>query len=191
LYKTQDESKLLTGLINGKIKIWEVKIDIKKMDFQLEFSKEFIAHSDAVTCINIVEKLNIIITGGEDGCVYIRNYYDLKIITVINPELKITSHDLNLKILDINVSEFDLIYIKCYYQDEIFLYGYNLNGLKFGCLKSAVNQLYFTPTGKLIISEYFSKEISIYHPVTFKLVIRFIFLIKLFFSINRKESFII
>jgi len=141
------------------------------MDFKIEYIKEFIAHADAVTCILINEALNIIITGGEDGYVYIRNYYDLKILTVIKPEIEINTYNLNMKILDVKISEYDLLYVNCYIQDEMFLYGYNINGLKFGVLRKAINQFEFTPTGKLIINEYFSKELAIYHPITFKLVI--------------------
>lgn len=156
--------------MNGKIIIWEVSIDLKKIEFNLKFSREFLAHYEAVTSIQLNEKWNLIITGGEDGFVYIRNYYDLKIITVIKPEVKINSNNNNLKILDIYVSDYDLLYINCFLQDEMYLFGYNLNGLNFGSMKCAVNQMHFSPSGKLIISEYFSKELAVYHPVTFKLV---------------------
>jgi len=140
------------------------------MEFNFKFLKEFIAHSEAVTSININVKWNIILTGGEDGFVYIRNYFDLKIITVIKPEYNVNSINVNMKILDLNVSDFDLLYVNCYFQDEMFLFGYNLNGLSFGYMKCAVNQLQFSPSGKLIVSEYFSKELTLYHPVSFKLV---------------------
>ncbi len=141
------------------------------MEFIIEYLKEFTAHSEAITCICINEALNIIITGGEDGYVYIRNYYDLKILTVIKPEINNTSNKIKMKILDIKISEYDLVYVNCFIQDEMFLFGYNLNGLKFGTFKAAINQFEFTPTGKLMVNEYFSKELKIYHPVTFKLVI--------------------
>ena len=128
------------------------------------------AHAEAVTCIIINEKWNIIISGGEDGFVYIRNYYDLKIITVIKPEFKVNANNVNMKIIDLYISDYNLLYVNCYFQDEFYLFGYNLNGLSFGNIKCAVNQIEFSPTGKLIISEYFSKELAVYHPVSFKLV---------------------
>ncbi len=140
------------------------------MQFNIKYSKEFIAHSEAVTCLITNETWNIIITGGEDGFVYVRNYYDLKIITVIKPELKVNSINVNMKIIDLYVSDYDLLYVICYFQDEMYLFGYNLNGLSFGFIKCAVNQMEFSPTGKLLISEYFSKELAVYHPVTLKLV---------------------
>lgn len=145
------------------------------MEFKIKFIKEFLAHSEAVTSIVINEKWNIIITGGEDGFVYIRNFYDLKIITVIKPEFRVNSINVNMKIVDLYISDFDFLYVNCYFQDEIYLFGYNLNGLSFGYMKCAVNHLEFSPTGKLIISEYFSKEMAVYHPITFKLVNKKIF----------------
>ena len=52
----------------------------------------------------------------------------------------------------------------------MYIFGYNLNGLNFGVFKGFVNQFEFTPAGKIIISEFFSTSINIYHPTSFKIV---------------------
>lgn len=132
--------------------------------------REFIAHFDCVTCICLIERLNIIISGGEDGSIYIRNLYDLKLITYIKPEQE-RFFRTECKILDIKISNYDLLYIQIFSHDEIYLIGYNLNGLNFGILKRPVNCYEFTPAGNLIISEYFSEDLFLYHPITFKMVI--------------------
>ena len=72
--------------------------------------------------------------------------------------------------MDIKISNYDLLYIQIFSNDEIYLLGYNLNGLNFGVLKRPVNNFEITPAGNLVISEYFSEDLYLYHPITFKFV---------------------
>ena len=97
------ENFFLTGLFNGKLIKWQY-------DHQKKDPKEIhsiFAHEDAITVIEFYERLNIIITGGEDHYVYIRKAETFELLTVIKTEYwKIPYF--------IRISEYNLIYVMSY-----------------------------------------------------------------------------
>lgn len=126
------------------------------------------AHEDAVNCILINNKLNIFLSGGEDGNVFIRNLHDFELMNWITPKYDKTNQDKLIKIIDIKISPYDLLYITGFYKDEFILFGYSLNGYSFCQYTGLINNIDFTNSGKLILGKYNSNKLSILDPINFK-----------------------
>jgi len=85
-----------TGLDNGKI--LEFKLEdfdiyanngiINLNELQIKLFRSYIAHKKRVSGIYYSELLGLIISSGDDRKIFIRKYYDLSLLTVINIEQK-------------------------------------------------------------------------------------------------------
>jgi hypothetical protein len=149
LEKSKNDTKLYIGQANGMIIVWNMFFDLKTPNIKLQILKKFIAHELSVNCILINEKLNILISGGDDGYVYVRNLYDLEILTCIQPNIHTNSYQIN--IVDLRVSEFDFLYVTSVMKDRHVLFAYTLNGLLFSYLEGYFAGIDFTRSGKLIL----------------------------------------
>ena len=89
-------NNFLTGHIDGKINEWKIIINNKEEgsnyinleDIIIENKREYIAHKNSVNGIYYSSLLDLIISSGDDK-IYIRKYYDLSLISIINAENKI------------------------------------------------------------------------------------------------------
>ena len=168
---------IYTGLKNGKLIEWYIKPklnDYKKLN--INEKKNCHCHKGEITCIELYQNQNIIITGGEDKMIFIRKTYDFELLTIINllylycnPNF---GKNLNIVPTLIKVSELNYIYILIYnYETEkSFIRGYNLNGLFFG--QSEENDfmnICFTKNGSLLTSFYNQDKIVVLNCNDFKL----------------------
>lgn len=64
LLKTNDETILYTGHINGKLSIWSL-IFQQNSTLSLSLKKEFVNHDDAINCILHYERLGLLVTGSD------------------------------------------------------------------------------------------------------------------------------
>ena len=158
-----------TGLKNGKVIEWYIKhslddygkINIKELN-------SFHCHKGEITCFEIYENQNILITGGEDKMLFIRKTYDFELLTAINLVYCYMNPIINQKIniipTLIKVSDLNCIYVLLYNYDtgKSFIRGYNVNGLFF---KQSEENYYmnicFTKNCNLLVSYYDKKEIDI------------------------------
>jgi hypothetical protein len=97
----------------------------------------------------------------------VRNLYDYELLTCIKP----VKTDIKDKIVDLKINSYELLYIITYStRENTIIYGYTLNGLHFNTLTGNINNLEFTPSGKLILGYYDSNKICICDPVTNKVL---------------------
>ena len=160
---------IYTGLKNGKLIEWAI-IPIMNDYGKINISekKDCICHEGEITCIELYERQNIIITGGKDKMIFIRKTYDFELLTVINLLYSygnpIVSKKLNIVPTMIKVSELNCIYIMLYnYETEkSYIRGYNLNGLFFAQSKeNDFMNICFTKNGSLLTSYYNKEKIEI------------------------------
>ncbi|MCQ2815963.1 MAG: PH and BEACH domain-containing protein [archaeon] len=157
-----NERQFLVGLNNGLLIEYHLKENIKKDKFILTRKRSVFAHKKAISIIEIVEKLGVIITAGEDGYIYIRKIFDFELLTVI--KLKP-----NLKCQKIKVSNNNLLY--ALFLDEkrlddrqlkteeklsldqgpYCIYCYTLSGMNISCSDYGYfNNFEFTSIGNII-----------------------------------------
>jgi len=165
----EDIEVIYTGLKNGKLIEWHImhilnserKIKVKEI-------KNFYFHRGEITCIEIYQNQNVLITGGEDKKIFIRKIYDFELLTAIDLTYcymnDIISRNIDIIPTLIKVSELNCIYVLLYNKDtgKSFIRGYNLNGLFF---KQSVEDYFmnicFTKNYNLLVSYYNHKEIKI------------------------------
>lgn len=121
------------------------------------------AHENCVNCICINETFNIIVTGGEDGMLYVRNLYDLELLTSI--KVKINNEDKAYSIIDIKISNASYLYVSVFVKDKYILLGYTVNGVNFSKTSMLFNNFEFTNTGKLVVGRYTVNKIVILDPI--------------------------
>ena len=163
------ENNFCTGLQNGKI--FEFKLtnfeqllsnnssgNINLNELKIDLVRSYIGHKDKVNGIYYSDLLGLIISSGEDRKIYIRKYYDLTLLTMINIENKFC--------IDIKISHYYL-YILLY--DEIkknhVVKVYSVNGLVVGKTENnLINNICFDKNGNLMIGYAIDKKIDIYNP---------------------------
>ncbi len=147
---------------NGKIIVWQIEY---KGSLDLNPVYEFFAHEDAVNCIHINERLNVLVTGGEDGGIFVRNLYDYEILTYIKP----ASTSI---VVDIKISELDYIYSTIWINSEsqFRVLGYNLNGQCFTKTSGLISNLDFTKKGIPMIGYYNNNKIIFANPINLQKV---------------------
>ena len=145
---SENDSIFYTGLKNGKLIEWKLKIieitnsNNKKntkllSTFIIKEKKHVYAHKSSITAIEINNNKNIIATAGEDKFIYIRKIYDFELLTQID----LTYSFGNPIVLKnpyvfptlIRISELNCIYVLLYnYKTQkTVIRGYTLNGLFF------------------------------------------------------------
>ena len=164
-----EENKFFTGLQNGKI--FEFKLtnleqlqsnnssgNINLNELQIDLVRSYLGHRDKVNGIYYSELLGLIISSGADRKIYIRKYYDLTLLTMINIENKFC--------IDIKINHYYL-YILLY--DEIkkshVVKVYSVNGLVVAKTEyNMINNIDFDKNGNLMIGYAKEKKIEIYNP---------------------------
>ena len=166
--KSQDYN-FFAGLQNGKI--FEFKLtnfeqlqsanssgNINLNDLQVDLVRRYIAHNDKVNGIYYSELLGLIISSGADRKIYIRKYYDLTLLTMINID--------NQFCIDIKINH-NYLYTLLY--DEIkkshSVKVYSVNGLVVAETQhNIINNITFDKNGNLMIGYAIEKKISVYNP---------------------------
>jgi len=164
------DTMFFTGHFNGKIILWELPSNDKEKEKEITINDfnnikvlyNFIAHKKRVSNIVYCEKLEIIISCGDDKIIYIRKYYDLSLLSMININNRIC--------IDIKVEHY---YIYLLLFDEVkqkyIIEIYSLNGILVG--KSDydyINNFNFDKDGNLLIGYYKKNYIDIYEPSLMK-----------------------
>ena len=164
-----EENKFFTGLQNGKI--FEFKLtnleqlqsnnssgNINLNELQIDLVRSYLGHRDKVNGIYYSELLGLIISSGADRKIYIRKYYDLTLLTMIDVDDKFC--------IDIKINHYYL-YILLY--DEIkkshIVKVYSVNGLVVAKTEhNMINNITFDKNGNLMIGYAKEKKIEIYNP---------------------------
>ena len=159
-----NDNSFLTGHFNGKIILWEIPMSNNEKELSInDFNKitvknNFIGHKNRVNNILYDQKLDVLISCGDDKKIFIRKYYDLTILTMIDISENIC--------IDIKLEHY---YIYLLLFDEIkrkhIIKIYSLNGILVG--KSDydyINNINFDKDGNLLIGYYKKNYIDIYEP---------------------------
>ena len=154
------------GLENGKI--LEFKLErfdpnsnngiINLNDLQIKLYRSYIAHKKRVSGIYYSELLGLIISSGDDGKIFIRKYYDLSLLTVINIEHKFC--------IDIKINHYYL-YILLHNEEKKsnIVEVRSVNGLIVAQTDyNLYNNIDFDKDGNLLIGYAKEKKIEIYNP---------------------------
>ena len=155
-----DDIKVYTGLKNGKLIEWLIK-QVKTKDIVIKEKKNCYCHKGEITCLELYENQNIIITGGKDKMIFIRKTYDFELLTVIdltylygNSEI---IKEINIVPTLIKVSELNCVYVMLYnyHTKKSFIRGYNFNGLFFAQTEEdEYMNICFTKNCSLLVSCY-------------------------------------
>ena len=155
--KTISSNLFVLGLKNGKLikaLIYEYEslkekaksIENNNDKFIITFDIYILGHKGSINMIEFDEKLNVIITGGDDNKLCIRKLYDFELLTCITIKSKFI-------ITTAKISPMNFLYIMCYdkMENKSIIFGYTLYGLKFA--KSPYfyyTNLDFTKNGNII-----------------------------------------
>ena len=161
--------KFFTGLENGKI--LEFKIEnfdpnsnnnnngiINVNDLQINIIRSYIAHKKRVSGIYYSDLLGLIISSGDDRKIFIRKYYDLSLLTVINIEHKFC--------IDIKINHYYL-YILLYDEEKKLniVEVRSVNGLIVAQTDyNFYNNIDFDKDGNLLIGYAKELKIVVYNP---------------------------
>ena len=163
--------KFFTGLENGKI--LEFKLDnfdpnnnnnaiINLNDLQINLIRSYIAHKKRVSGIYYSDLLGLIISSGDDRKIFIRKYYDLSLLTVINIEHKFC--------IDIKINHYYL-YILLYNEEnkKHIVEVRSVNGLVVAKTDyNLYNNIDFDKDGNLLIGYAKDLKIVVYNPALTK-----------------------
>ena len=164
-----EDEVIYTGLINGKLIVWHIKATLNDYNkINVNERKSIHCHKGEITCIEIYNNQNILITAGEDKMIFIRKTFDFELLTAIdltycymNP---IVGQKINIIPTLIKVSELNSLYVLLYNFDtgKSFIRAYNFNGL---FIQQSDEQYYmnicFTKNSNLLVSYYNKKEMDI------------------------------
>ena len=165
----EDIEIIYTGLKNGKLIEWHIKhILSDERKIIIKEYKNFYCHRGEITCIEIYESQNVLITAGEDKKIFIRKAREYELLTAIDLTYcymnDIISQKLNIIPTLIKVSELNCIYVVLYNKDtgKSFIRGYNLNGLFFKqSEEDYFMNICFTKNYNLFVSYYNQNKIKI------------------------------
>ena len=174
--KKKNDSVFYTGLKNGKLIKWEIKIKQNenplakknKNDISSSFIVNELAHiydhKSSITAIEINNNKQIIATSSEDKFIHIRKIYDFEILTVIDLTYcfgnSIISDNKFIFPSLIKISDLNCIYVLFYdfKSKNTFIRGYTLNGLFFAQTKNNekafYNNIVMSKDGNLIVGAY-------------------------------------
>ena len=159
-----NEKNFMTGHFNGRIIIWELPSITNEKDpviidyNKITFRGGFIAHKSRVNTVLYSNKLDVIISSGDDKKIYVRKMNDLTLLSQIDISYNIC--------IDIKVEHY---YLYTLLFDEIkqkhIVKIYSLNGIEVG--KSDydyINNFNFGKDGNILIGYYKKDYIDIYDP---------------------------
>ena len=175
-YSKINDSVFYTGLKNGKLIKWEIKLlpienPISKKNLKVFISSftvnelsHIYDHNSSITAIEINNKKQIIATSCEDKFIHIRKLYDFEILTVIDLTYcygnSIISENKYIFPSLIKISDLNCIYVLFYdfKNKKTFIRGYTLNGLFFAQTENndnaAYNNIVISKDGNLIVGDY-------------------------------------
>ena len=175
-FSEKNDSVFYTGLKNGKLIKWEIKIKQNenplakknKNDISSSFIVNELAHiydhKSSITAIEINNNKQIIATSSEDKFIHIRKIYDFEILTVIDLTYcfgnSIISDNKFIFPSLIKISDLNCIYVLFYdfKSKNTFIRGYTLNGLFFAQTenneKAFYNNIVMSKDGNLIVGAY-------------------------------------
>ena len=159
-----NDNYFMTGHNNGRIIIWEfTKLNNEKDSsindsIKINYKNTFTAHQKRVNNIIYNNKLGLIISSGDDKKIYIRKFFDLTLLTIIDIPYQVCI-DMKLEHFYLYVLLFDEI------KQKHIVKIYSLNGIEVG--KSDydyINNFNFDKDGNLLIGYYKKNYIDIYDP---------------------------
>jgi hypothetical protein len=164
------EYNFFIGLENGKILEFTLEnFDpnsnngiINLNELQIKLFRSYIAHKKRVSGIYYSELLGLIISSGDDKKIFIRKYYDLSLLTVINIEHKFC--------IDIKINHYYL-YILLYDEEKKshIVQVRSVNGLVVANTEYDIfNNIDFDKDGNLLIGYAKSNKIGVYNPALTK-----------------------
>ena len=163
-----DDIKIYTGLKNGKLIEWNIKPSKDEKINLIKERKKCFCHRGEITCMELYENQNIIITGGKDKMIFIRKTYDFELLTVIDLTYIYGNNEIvkeiNVVPTLIKVSELNCVYVMIYNYNtkKSFIRGYNLNGLFFAQTgEDEYMNICFTKNCSLLVSFYNKDEFYI------------------------------
>ena len=158
------EFNFLTGHINGKINEWTISYKreegINYVNFdeiKIEHKREYIAHKNCVNGIYYSELLDLIISSGDDK-IYIRKYYDLSLLSIINAE--------NNSCIELKISH-------CYFYILFFnekrksyiIKVFSMNGILVGQSDyGLINNIDIDKEGNILVGYFKNHKIDIFNP---------------------------
>ena len=154
----------LTGHINGKINEWNINFKreegtnyINLNDVIIGNKREYIAHKNSVNLIHYSILIDLIISSGDDK-IYIRKYYDLSLLSVINIE--------NTICIELKIS---LCYLYILFYDEIrknyIIKVYSVNGILVAQSDyGLINNIDCDKEGNILVGYFQDYKIDIYNP---------------------------
>ena len=154
----------LTGHINGKINEWSINFKREEGTNYINFNevnignkREYIAHKNSVNLIYYSNLLDLIISSGDDK-IYIRKYYDLSLLSVINIE--------NIICTDLKIS---LCYLYILFYDEskksFIIKIYSVNGILVAESDyGLINNIDCDKEGNILVGYFLDYKIDIFNP---------------------------
>ena len=158
-----------SGLKNGKLIEWFIKERLNSFQkIVIKEKKNCHCHKGEITCIELYNNQNIIITGGEDKMIFIRKTFDFELLTVINLTYlycnPIFNKVINIVPVMIKISQLNCIYVMIYNYTtkKSFIRSYNFNGLFFAqSTEDDYMNICFTKNSNLLASVYNQDKIYI------------------------------
>ena len=158
------------GLENGKIlEIHFVNIDssscscnVNLNDLQIDLYRSYMAHKKRVSGIYYSELLGLIISSGDDKKIFIRKYYDLSLLTIINIGQNFC--------IDIKINHYYL-YILLYNEEKKshIVEVRSVNGILVAKTDyNLYNNIDFDKDGNLLVGYAVDKKIDVYNPAITK-----------------------
>ena len=126
-------------------------------ELNVKLCRSYIAHKSRVSGIYYSDLLGLIISSGDDRKIYIRKYYDLTLLTVINIEQQYC--------IDIKINHYYL-YILLYNEAKKHIVEVrSVNGLVVGKTDyNLYNNIVFDKDGNLLIGCIVQNKIEVYNP---------------------------
>jgi len=159
-----NEKEFITGDNKGKLCHWFIDLD-DILNLELKLIKKINSNKNAITSLLYNERLNIIMSS-DNSSVIIRSFYDFEFLTFFDVE-----EDENDTIVDIKVSNYDLIYVLINKGNDYYkLKGYSLNGICFGEYNENIINFELTEEGKIIVLLAKKGMINVLNPINFKAI---------------------
>ena len=168
--KSNDADQIIyTGLKNGKLIEWYIRTNLNDYyKINIKERNSWHCHQGEITCIEIYQNQNVLITAGKDKMIFIRKIFDFELLTAIDLNNCYMNHIINRKsnIIPtmIKISELNCLYVLLFNESsgKSFIRGYNLNGLFFAqSEEDYYMNICFTKNSNLFVSRYNQNDIQI------------------------------
>jgi hypothetical protein len=150
-----NKSEFITGDSDGKITKWKININDanNKNDFILNRICKIKSNNNSITCLEYNEKLNILLSS-DNNSVIIRNYYNLSFLAHIKIQNNLNNDNYYLcNIINIKISNSNLIYVLIKGQKMNELHCYTLNGTFCCKTEGYFYEFELTKTGNVIVTD--------------------------------------